>query len=129
MHDENSQQSAGDKMAVERTRLAYERTLLAWVRTATGLITFGFTIYKFFHLQHAVQPPGTAEVHVGSRPFGILMIATGLLALLLATIEHARNMRTMRAQYGRMPVSLAGVMAGLISILGIVGLYSALFRQ
>ena len=36
------------KLAVERTRLAYERTLMAWVRTSTSLISFGFTIYKFF---------------------------------------------------------------------------------
>ena len=32
---------------MDRTRLAYERTLMAWVRTATSLISFGFTIYKF----------------------------------------------------------------------------------
>ena len=38
----------GTKLAVDRTRLAYERTLMAWVRTATSLISFGFTIYKFF---------------------------------------------------------------------------------
>jgi Domain of unknown function (DUF202) len=36
------------QLAVERTHLAYERTLMAWVRTATSLISFGFTIYKFF---------------------------------------------------------------------------------
>jgi putative membrane protein len=36
------------KLAVERTRLAYERTLMAWVRTATSLISFGFTLFKFF---------------------------------------------------------------------------------
>src|SRR5262245_62189645 len=112
MTDQTNQPSAGDKMAIERTRLAYERTLLAWIRTATGLITFGFTIYKFFHLQHADRPPETSEWHVGSRPFGILMIVTGLLALLLATVEHARNMRALRAQYGPLPISLAGVMAG-----------------
>ncbi len=35
-------------LAVERTRLAHERTLMAWVRTSVSLISFGFTIYKFF---------------------------------------------------------------------------------
>ena len=39
---------ASTKLAYDRTRLAYERTLMAWVRTGTSLITFGFTIYKFF---------------------------------------------------------------------------------
>ena len=37
-----------NQLALDRTRLAYERTLMAWVRTATSLISFGFTIYKFF---------------------------------------------------------------------------------
>jgi putative membrane protein len=35
-------------LAFERTMLAYERTLMAWIRTAISLISFGFTIYKFF---------------------------------------------------------------------------------
>ena len=42
---------AGTRLAVERTRLAHERTLMAWVRTATSLISFGFTIYKFFEFE------------------------------------------------------------------------------
>jgi putative membrane protein len=36
------------QLAVERTTLAHERTLMAWVRTSVSLISFGFTIYKFF---------------------------------------------------------------------------------
>ena len=35
-------------LALRRTFMAYERTLMAWIRTATSLISFGFTIYKFF---------------------------------------------------------------------------------
>ncbi len=44
---------ASTTLAVDRTRLAYERTLMAWIRTATSLITFGFTIYKFFQIEVA----------------------------------------------------------------------------
>ncbi len=39
-------------LALDRTRLAHERTLMAWVRTAVSLISFGFTIYKFFQGMH-----------------------------------------------------------------------------
>ena len=47
------------KLAVERTRLAHERTLMAWVRTATSLISFGFTVYKFFDYLRESQGAAT----------------------------------------------------------------------
>jgi Domain of unknown function (DUF202) len=36
------------KLAYDRTRLAYENTMMSWVRTATSLMTFGFSVFKFF---------------------------------------------------------------------------------
>lgn len=37
-----------NQMAADRVWMAHERTLMAWIRTATSMISFGFTIYKFF---------------------------------------------------------------------------------
>jgi putative membrane protein len=119
----------GGRLALERTRLAYERTLLAWVRTATGLITFGFATYKFFQFERDKEAVEQPPHLVGPRDFAILMIGLGLVALLLATIDHTRNVRLLRAQYGKVPLSLAAVLAGLISLLGILGLLAAIFRQ
>ena len=52
---------AATRLAVDRTRLAYERTLMAWTRTATSLISFGFTIYKFFeYLREGSRSPTRA---------------------------------------------------------------------
>ncbi len=42
------------ELAYQRTFLAHERTLMAWVRTSSSLITFGFSIYKFFQLERDV---------------------------------------------------------------------------
>ena len=42
---------AATKLAYDRTRLAYENTKMAWVRTATSLITFGFSVFKFFQIE------------------------------------------------------------------------------
>jgi hypothetical protein len=53
----------------------------------------------------------------------------GLFALLLATIEHTRNIRALRAQGVRVPRSLAGIFAALISLFGLAGLLAAIFRQ
>jgi len=36
------------RLAFDRTRAAFERTMMSWIRTATSLITFGFSVYKFF---------------------------------------------------------------------------------
>ncbi|MGH7988435.1 MAG: DUF202 domain-containing protein [Candidatus Binataceae bacterium] len=44
------------ELAVARTRASYERTMMSWIRTATSLITFGFSIYKFFQIE---TPPRT----------------------------------------------------------------------
>jgi putative membrane protein len=116
------------KLAVERTRLAHERTLMAWVRTSTSLISFGFTIYKFFQYLHQEGADRPAQL-LGTRHFALLMILIGLVSLLVATIQHRQSLTVLRAQYRDVPYSLATVMAGLIGVLGIVGLLSVLLRQ
>lgn len=117
------------QLAVDRTRLAYERTLLAWVRTCTGLITFGFSIYKFFEFQRDSHP-GTSRHHlVGPREFAILTIGLGLTGLLLATLEHRASIRSLPVRTGARRLSLAGVFAALIALLGIFGMIAAIFRQ
>src|SRR5262245_44874121 len=126
---QTSKISDSTRLAVERTRLAHERTLMAWVRTATSLISFGFTIYKFFQYLHqsgaAEQPPQL----FGTRHFALLMIVIGLASLVVATIQHRQSIRALRAEYHDVPYSLATMMAALIGLLGIVGLSSVIFRQ
>src|SRR5262245_25244070 len=99
---------AATKLAVDRTRLAYERTLMAWVRTAMCLIAFGFTIYKFFQYLRERQPVAANEGLIGPRGFALIMIGIGLTALILATVEHRRNIEVLRTEYGLLvPYSLA----------------------
>jgi putative membrane protein len=66
---------------------------------------------------------------IGAREFGIIMISIGLVAVLLATVQHVIAMRKLRAQYPEVPYSLAAVVAFLVSMLGIVTLVAILFRQ
>jgi putative membrane protein len=118
---------ASTKLAVERTRLAYERTLMAWVRTAISLITFGFTIYKFFQLER----DGGLRRHgvIGPTEFAMMMIIIGLLSLLMATVEHRRDLRALKAEYPDIPRSLARLLAALISMLGILALVAVILRR
>ena len=117
----------GTRLAVERTRLAYERTLMAWVRTATSLISFGFTVYKFFQFDMSKQPV-VANAAIGPRGFALMMISIGLVALVLSTIEHRRNMRAMRAEFGPLSYSTSAIVAALVSALGVVALVAVVMR-
>jgi putative membrane protein len=114
------------QLAIERTRLAYERTLMAWVRTGTSLITFGFTIYKFFEEFHKSEPVARTSL-IGAREFGIIMISIGLVAVLLATFQHVRIMHTLRARYTDVPYSLAALVAFLVTVLGILALVTVIY--
>jgi putative membrane protein len=117
----------GTRLAAERTRLAYERTLMAWVRTATSLISFGFTIYKFFEFEMSKQPL-RANPLLGPRGFALVMITIGLVSLGLSTIDHRRNMRAMRAEFGGVPYSTSAIVATLVSGLGVVALVVVALR-
>jgi putative membrane protein len=114
------------KLAFERTWVAYERTMLAWVRTATSLITFGFSVYKFFEILK--EAGGPKNQLIGARQFGLLLVGMGLASLALATVEYRRNIRMLGAQYQGRPRSLAVIVAALISILGILALSVMLVR-
>lgn len=114
------------RLAVERTRAAYERTMMAWIRTATSLIAFGFTIYKFFQIE---APPGRPNRLIGPRGFAFILVSIGLFSLILATLEHRQDIRTLGAQYAGRRRSLAVLVAAMISILGILALVVIFFRQ
>ncbi len=115
------------RLAFDRTRVAYDRTMMAWIRTATSLITFGFGIYKFFQLELGRGRPD--DRLIGTRGFSLIMVCTGLFALILGTQEHWLNMRALRAECPGMPRSRAGVMAALVSILGVLAFIAMIFRQ
>jgi putative membrane protein len=115
------------RLAFDRTRAAYERTMMSWIRTATSLITFGFSIYKFFQ----IEAPNHERQNrlIGPRDFALILVSIGLLSLILATLEHRQNLRALGAQYAGKQRSLAVLVAALISILGILALVAMIFRQ
>jgi putative membrane protein len=116
----------GTKLAVERTRLAQERTTMAWVRTAASLISFGFTIYKFFQIEQKGLETGSGLI--GSRGFAVIMICTGVCALVIAAVQHHKTLQEMKESYGPMPKSVAGPVAWLVGLLGVLALVGVLYR-
>jgi putative membrane protein len=106
-------------LALQRTFLAHERTLMAWVRTSTSLISFGFSIYKFFAFLQEAEAVTTAERVFGPREFAIVMIGTGVMALVLALFQERSALKLLEAQNEIQYSSLAQKIAAVIGILGL----------
>jgi len=118
---------SGTQLAIDRTRLAYERTMMAWIRTAASLISFGFTIYKFF--QFELKTPGEHPQHlIGPRGFAVIMIGTGLTGLTLAAIQHRSSLQLLKKMYGDQPRSVAGIVGWFVALLGVLALIAVLMR-
>ena len=114
------------ELAMDRTWLAHERTLMAWVRTATSMISFAFTIYKFFQFEAGRGAPVTRGL-LTPRDFALILATIGLVSLLMATVSHRRDIRGLTAHLGKRR-SLAELVAGLVSLFGLAVLFSAFFR-
>jgi putative membrane protein len=120
------QPNTATTLAFERTRIAYERTMMAWIRTATSLITFGFSVYKFFEFEMKSATAG--QMLVGPRAFGLGLIVIGLLSMLVGTVEHARDLKCLRRQYAGMPKSMSGLVAVVVGALGLCALVAVLLH-
>jgi putative membrane protein len=133
---DKSQKSTNDlalertEMAVFRTVAAYDRTLMAWVRTSVSLISFGFTIYKFFQ---AIVEKGTQPTFglLGPRELGILMLAMGFVSMLLATIQNHIELKKLKEMYPdvKFTVNISKMLAIMITLLALFLLILAVFKQ
>jgi putative membrane protein len=115
------------RLAFTRTILAIDRTLMAWVRTAVSLISFGFTIYKFFNEVERSGPPGLMT----PRAVALVMIGLGVGSLAIATLEHRSQAANLRSEYKMdgSRRSLAASLASVIAALGVLGFVLVLLRQ
>ena len=118
--------SLGDRLALERTRIAYERTLMAWVRTGASMITFGFSVYKFFSFE--LEKSGSGAAAIGPREFGIALIVIGLTTLATGRIEHRRDLRQLAKHYPEMPVSGTRIVQALVAVLGALALTAVILQ-
>lgn len=121
------------RLSIQNTRLAIERTYMAWVRTGTSMITFGFTIYKFFQMELAKtgmtpHAPLIKTTLIGPREFGLVLIGIGLFTLLIGTFEQRRDLRALRQEYPGLPQSGTRLMALVVGILGILAFVAVVYR-
>jgi len=119
-------QMSSTDLAFQRTVLANERTLMAWIRTAISLISFGFTIYKFFQ---EMSKDNQEEKIFSPRVVGMMMIAFGFIALLFAQIQHYGAIKRLKRDYPEVQRSLSSILSTLILVFGLVLFLGVLFRQ
>ena len=100
---------------------------MAWVRTATSLISFGFTIYKFF--QFDINKGVRGDQLIGPREFAMILILIGLGSLLAATVQHRIDRKALSALDPEVPHSMAALLAFAIAVLGIGAFIVVLLRQ
>jgi putative membrane protein len=96
---------------------------MAWIRTSTAMISFGFTIYKFFE----GRPPNPHSI-LTSRDFAIVMIGFGLIALVLAAAQYSLETKPLRSQVTHRRRSIALPLSSAIAVLGCIAFVSALLR-
>jgi putative membrane protein len=107
-------------LAMDRNMLAAERTLMAWIRTALSMISFGFTLGKLGQVLHEVNVKGiigrTRTLSVENIAYFLVILGTG--ALILASWQHLRRLRELRAMGLRRQLSVALIVAILLSAVG-----------
>lgn len=116
-------------LGYERTRLAADRTLMAWIRTSVSMISFGFTIFKFFmYLRESNVLSGQLPMY-GPRNLGLGLVGLGTLLLALAILEYFVYQRSLSKRTGQpFPLSTALIASILISFIGILALFNLLFN-
>jgi putative membrane protein len=102
---------------------------MAWIRTAASLISFGFTLYKFFQDELQKGQPVQGGV-LGPRRFAMIMISIGVIALIASTIQHRQNLKDLRNTYGVevVPYSTSTFVAVLFSLFGIIALVAVILH-
>ena len=102
------------KLSLERIDLAIERTMMAWNRTSSSMITFGFTLYKFFDYLYQDRQPSFSEEIFGARTYGLWIIAISVFTLVVGTWQHLQPLNSLRSNFPAAPMSLSVVLAVLM---------------
>lgn len=129
--------TASNHFAWINTRLGLERTFMAWIRTAVSLIGFGFTIVQFFQRLQGMEPSNGRTMRAETpRDLGLALIATGVAALIISSIQYRRMILYLgSAPYRaiaveadrptRTPVFIAAI---VMMFIGIAAFVSVFFR-
>lgn len=106
-------------MAEMRTILAADRTLMAWTRTSVSMISFGFTLFKFFQYFREAEHLHQFRLH-GPRNIAMLLIGVGVIALGAAAVQHVQFLQKLGVAPKRSVRSLSFIIAVFVALIGVI---------
>ena len=110
-------------LAAMRTRLAADRTLMSWIRTCLALISFGFTIIKFFEYLKYITTVTVTIPATGIRRLGLSLIVLGTISLIPAILEYRKQIIIVK-NIGGVGTNRSVIIVGFF--VGLIGLYTLL---
>lgn len=108
-----------DKLAVGRTRMALERTLMAAIRTSVSMISFGFTIAKFFQDLKGLTT-GKPAPSISSHNVGFWLVVIGTAYMIVSIIQHQLVAKNLHFIGEKKRISYSILLAMVIAILGLL---------
>lgn len=102
---------------------------MAALRTSLSLISFGFTIYKFFEsARHTMGDGAPLRVH-GPRRLGLTLVAIGVIVLVAGIWQHWVFLKELKRESGlQFPWSISLTASVLLAITGVVVFVTILIR-
>ena len=104
---------------------------MAWIRTSLAMISFGFTMIKFFQYLDSTRGPIVGPLGRTWTPeaVGFSMMAIGTVSLLAAVLANRREVEGLREEGLEHKWSLALIVASLVVLLGLFAFVSLLLGQ
>lgn len=109
------------QLAISRTRLAADRTLMSWIRTSLALISFGFTIIKFFEYLKFIASNNIKIPTTGITHLGVSLILLGIFSLIPAMIEYKKEIQALKEING---ITQKSYIVIVVYCVGLIGLYT-----
>ena len=99
---------------------------MAWIRTSISLIGFGFTLAKLFKTLASsnILVRGPAGNVWTAEGVGMVLVSLGTFSLLIAIVDHHREMKQLHAAGLSPRFSLTLTVASVLAILGVMALLS-----
>jgi putative membrane protein len=104
--------------------------MMAILRTSLSLISFGFTIYKFFEAIREKLSGGGPIRAAGPRRLGLALVSLGVFVLAAGAVQHWKFMRELSVgARQKFPFSVSLTAAVILAIIGTTAFVTILARM